>query len=79
MYYVYILKHPTEGRIYIGFSTNLRARMQDHQSVHRDWKVAFYEAFASEADARDRERRLKDYGNVKQLLRKRIMRSLRMV
>ena len=31
MYYVYILKHPTEDRIYIGFSTDLRARMQDHQ------------------------------------------------
>ena len=79
MYYVYILKHPTEDRIYIGFSTDLRARMPDHQSVHRDWKLAYYEAFASEADARERERRLKDYGNVKQLLRKRIMRSLQMV
>jgi predicted GIY-YIG superfamily endonuclease len=79
MYYVYILKHPTEDRIYIGFSTDLRARMQDHQSVHRDWKLAYYEAYASEADAMERERRLKDYGNVKQLLRKRIMRSLQMV
>ena len=79
MYYVYILKHPTEDRIYIGFSADLRARMRDHESVHRDWKLAYYEAYASEADARERERRLKDYGNVKQLLRKRIMRSLEMV
>ena len=79
MYYVYILKHPTEDRIYIGFSTDLRSRMKDHESVHRDWKLAYYEAYASEADARERERRLKDYGNVKQLLRKRIMRSLQMV
>ena len=79
MYYVYILKHPTEDRIYIGFSTDLRARMQDQQSVHRDWRLAYYEAYASEAEARERERRLKDYGNVKQLLRKRIMRSLQMV
>ena len=79
MYYVYILKHPTEDRIYIGFSTDLRARMKDHQSVHRDWKLAYYEAYASEPDARERERRLKDYGNVKQLLKKRIMRSLQMI
>ena len=79
MYYVYILKHPTEDRIYIGFSTDLRSRMKDHQSVHRDWRLAYYEAYASEGDARERERRLKDYGNVKQLLRKRIMRSLQMV
>ena len=28
MYYVYILKHPTEDRIYIGFSTDLRERMK---------------------------------------------------
>ena len=79
MCYVYILKHPTEDRIYIGFSADLRSRMQDHQSVPRGWKLAYYEAYASEADARERERRLKDYGNVKQLLRKRIMRSLQMV
>ncbi len=79
MYYVYILKHPTEDRIYIGFSTDLRSRMQDHKSVHRDWKLAYYEAYASELDARERERRLKDYGNVKRLLKKRIMRSLQMV
>ncbi len=79
MYYVYILKHPAEDRIYVGFSTDLRSRMKDHQSEHRDWKLAYYEAYASEADARERERRLKDYGNVKQLLRKRIMRSLQMV
>lgn len=79
MYYVYILKHPSADRIYIGFSSDLRARMRDHKSVHRDWKLAYYEAYASEEDARERERRLKDYGNVKQLLRKRIMRSLQMV
>jgi hypothetical protein len=53
--------------------------MKDHQSVHRDWRLAYDEAYASEADARERERRLKDYGNVKQLLRKRIMCSLQMV
>ena len=76
MYYVYILKHPTEDRIYIGFSTDLRARMQDHQSVHRDWRLAYYEAYASEEDARMRERRLKQFGNVQQLLKKRITDSL---
>ena len=79
MYYVYILKHPTEDDIYIGFSTDLRARMKDHHSAHRGWKLAYYEAYALEEDARTRERRLKYHGNVKQLLKKRIMRSLEMV
>jgi predicted GIY-YIG superfamily endonuclease len=53
MYYVYDLKHPTEDQIYIGFSADLRSRMKDHQSVHRDWKLAYYEAYASETDARE--------------------------
>ena len=79
MYYVYVLKHPTEDQIYIGFSTDLRSRMRNHQSVRRDWKLAYYEGYASEADATARERRLKHHGNVKQLSKKRIMRSLEMV
>ena len=76
MYYVYVLKNPSADEIYIGFSTDLRSRMKDHQSVHRGWKLAYYEAYASKHEARTRERRLKYHGNVKQLLKKRIMRSL---
>ena len=79
MYYVYILKHPTEERIYIGFTTDLRKRMIEHKRIHPQWRLAYYEAYASEVDARERERRLKNYGNVKQLLKKRIMRSLQIV
>jgi len=79
MYYVYILKHPSEDRIYIGFSADLRSRMKRHQSVHRNWRLAYYEAYASQRDARARERRLKHYGNVQQLLKKRIMASLNAV
>jgi predicted GIY-YIG superfamily endonuclease len=70
MYYVYILKHPTEDEIYIGFTKDLRSRMKDHQSIHRDWKLAYYEAYASETDVRARERRWKHHGNVKQLPKK---------
>ena len=59
MYYVYILKHPSEDDIYIGFSTDLCSRMKAHKSEHREWRLACYEAYASETDARARERRLK--------------------
>ena len=79
MYYVYVLKHPTEDRIYIGFSTDRRSRIKTHKTEHREWRLAYYESYASEADAKARERRLKHYGNVQQLLKKRIMRSLQMV
>jgi predicted GIY-YIG superfamily endonuclease len=53
--------------------------MNAQKSEHRELRLAYYEAHASETDARARERRLKYYGNVKQLLKKRIMRSLEMV
>ncbi len=76
MYYVYILKHPSEDRIYIGFSTDLKGRMKRHRTEHPKWRLAYYEAYASERDARTRERRLKQFGNVQQLLKKRIMDSL---
>ena len=79
MWYVYILKHPSEDRIYIGFSTDLRPRMNEHKSADRKWRLVSSEAHASEEDVRERERRLKDYGQVKQLLKKRITRSLQMV
>ena len=79
MYYVYILKHPTKERIYIGFSTDLRSRLKRHRSEHPVWRLAYYEAYASEADARARERRLKHYGNVQQLPKKRIMQGLNAV
>ena len=79
MYYVYILKHPTEEEIYIGFSTDLRTRMKAHKSKHWEWRLAYYEACASEGDARVRERRLKYHGKVKQSVKKRIIRRLEMV
>ena len=80
MYYVYILKHPTDDRIYIGFSADLRTRVtKGHAREHPDWRLAYYEAYASEQDARDRERRLKLDGNMKQLLKKRIIKSLNTV
>ena len=79
MYYVYILKYPTEDRIYIGFTADLRGGIRRHGSEHSGWRLAYYEAYASERDARARERRLKQYGNVQQLLKKRIMDSLNAV
>ena len=76
MYYVYILKHPTDDRIYIGFSTDLRSRMRRHRIEHSNWRLAYYEAYASGRDARDRERMLKQYGAARGHLKQRISRSI---
>jgi len=53
-------------RFYIGFSTNLRARLRQHQdgesfaTSHRGpWKLIYYEAYTEREDAEGREKFLK--------------------
>ena len=66
MYYVYLLRGARDGKIYTGFTHDLRKRISEHfrGSVHTtlrmgDLKLIYYEAFISEADAREREGYLK--------------------
>ena len=60
MHYVYVLKRPNSQQIYIGYSSNLKQRIVQHQqSEHPGWKLVYYEAYLEESDARRRERRLK--------------------
>ena len=58
-----MLIDPGLQEIYIGFSHDLRRRIDEHAgSTHRGWKLVYYEAYYSEKDARRRKRRLKDHG-----------------
>ena len=57
----------------------LRRRMREHRNEHRDWRLVYYEAYASERDARLRERRLKHHGSGKAELKKRLRDSLQPV
>ena len=74
--YVYILANRRTKRLYIGFSLNLRQRVASHQKRDPDWQLAYYEAYASEAEARQRERDLKKYGSALGHLKRRIGKSL---
>ena len=76
MFYTYVLIHRRTKRLYIGFSANLKQRVASHQKRNPDWRLAYYEAYASEADARQRERDLKQYGSAWGHLKKRIQKSL---
>ena len=78
MFYVYVLKSPVRGQIYIGYTANLRERFQSHQEMprHKGWVLIYYEAYRSEQDARDRERMLKHYGGTLGILKKRMKRSM---
>ena len=75
MYYVYMLQSPEADDIYIGFTPDLRRRMREHRSEHRDWRLMYYEAYASEKDAPLRERRLKHHGSGKAEPEKRLQDS----
>jgi len=65
MYYVYILQL-SNGEPYIGSTSNLRKRWEDHVSgsvvaikPRRPFILVFYEAFQSQKDALRRERYFK--------------------
>ena len=78
MFYVYVLKSPAAETVYIGFSANLRQRIEQHKShpMHKGWRLVYYEAYLDEKDARDRERKLKHHGASIGHLKARIRNSL---
>ena len=77
MFYVYVLQDPTSGLIYIGYTKDLRQRMAQHKSSeHPGWQLKYYEAYASKADAQERERRLKHHGSGVKALKQRLKQSL---
>jgi putative endonuclease len=76
MYYVYVLE--CEEHHYIGFTSDLKKRFAQHNDGRntstkgRTWTLLYYEAYRSEAAARERERVLKRHGRTKQALLKRL-------
>ena len=65
-FYVYVLESLLDGKRYIGFTHNLRRRLEEHQKgqsvatkARRPFKLVYYEACTNEQDARRREVYLK--------------------
>ena len=69
-YYVYILYSMKDGKLYIGFTNNLKKRLTEHASGKVEatknrtpLKIIHYEYFVNREDAQARERFLKSgYG-----------------
>ena len=74
MFYVYVLKNTISGKPYYGYTADLKRRVREHG---RYWKLVYYEAYTSKADALLRERKLKDYGQARSWLKLRIAHSYR--
>jgi len=69
MYYVYLL-HDTKNKIYVGYSSDLKKRIAEHASgttcttARMDTpKLIYYESYATQSLARERETKLKQYGS----------------
>lgn len=83
MFYVYVLKSKHDDKLYIGFTSDLRKRFEEHnkglvQSTKPriPFSLVYYEAYTDEKDARERERKLKRFGASMVHLRKRLKYSL---
>jgi len=66
MFYVYILQSTVDRSLYIGYTTDYRRRLKEHNrgkskaaKPFRPWKLIYYEAFLNKTDAKAREKYLK--------------------
>jgi len=83
MYYVYVLKSKKDNKLYIGYTNDLKKRIQQHNkgknfsTAHRrPFSLVYYEAFKSQKDATAREKQLKKFKSSYGQLKKRILNSL---
>ncbi len=65
MYYVYVLEEVNLGKLYIGYSSDLRSRIKAHHAKkvtstrHGDYQLIYYESYLNKAYALGREKFLK--------------------
>ena len=86
MFYVYVLYSLKSKRLYIGTTSNLEQRVEDHNKglggqytrVNRPFKLVYYEAFLSKKDASKQEKFYKT-GYGREVLRGKIEESLKLI
>jgi len=83
-YYIYMLRSPRTKWLYIGYTSDLRKRLAEHQSgknystkKYLPVELIYYEAYSSKKDAVEREKTLKQYGSSVQKLKDRLKQTLR--
>lgn len=83
MQFVYLIHSKTSKAIYIGFTNNLKRRLEKHNNNKSfstkdkgPWELIYCEVYKSYQDAKERESRLKYYGRALAQLKRRIKRSL---
>lgn len=79
MHYVYVLFSLSDRKLYIGFSTDVKRRLKEHNQgknistkSRRPFELIYYEAHLSKSDAQRRERYFKTTkgkSTIRQMLR----------
>lgn len=84
MFYTYIIKSIKDNNCYIGYTSDLKKRLKEHNlklnesTKHRTpFKIIYYEAYASKDDAIKREHNLKLRARAFAQLKLRIRKSLK--
>lgn len=84
MFYVYVLKSLKDHKLYVGFTNDLKRRLQEHNSganvstkARKPFDLVYYEAYKSCDDARMREQQLKLFGRALGGLKRRMSKSLK--
>ena len=72
---MYILRNLNSEQLYYGYTNNLKRRIKEHNKEGLV-KLVYYEAYLSETDATDREKKLKQYRQTRAHLKNRIINSL---
>ena len=67
-FYVYILKSMVNSHFYVGFTDDLKSRIEKHNrgevywtKRHKPWLLIYFEGYLSKKDALNRERQLKRF------------------
>ena len=85
MYYVYLLKSKKDNSLYIGYTSDLKRRFEEHNNEENistkhktPFQLIYYEAYKSQNDAKYREKQLKRFAGSMTHLKKRLRNSLSM-
>jgi len=85
MHYVYFLKSLSNNKVYVGYTNDLRRRIDEHNNRRGGkytknkgpFALVYYEAYKSEKDAKRREIGLKLHKKAYAQLKTRIIESLK--
>ncbi len=66
MFYVYVIESITANELYVGFTTDIKKRLNEHNNGQNTstkryvpWNLIYYEACLNDEDAKRREKYLK--------------------